>query len=63
MKHCECGGTPENCQIYLQWHNCTDKVKQLLADTSVEAAAWNHPEHRFYSLPTSEIAKGRKHYG
>ena len=53
LRHCECGGTPENCCIFAQWLNATKKIKQLLAETSLVTAAWNHPEHRFYSLPES----------
>ena len=53
LKHCECGGTPENCCIFAKWLSATRKIKQLLAETSLVAAAWNHPEHRFNSLPIS----------
>ena len=59
LKHCECGGTPENCYIYAQWMSATKKINELLADTSVVTAAWNHPEHRFYSLPES-LEAGKK---
>jgi Rrf2 family protein len=53
LRHCECGGTPENCYIYAKWRSATRKINQLLMETSVETAAWNHPEHRFYNLPKS----------
>lgn len=53
LRHCECGGTPENCYIYAQWVSSTRKISQLLAETTVVTAAWNHPQHRFYSLPES----------
>ncbi|UCE50201.1 MAG: Rrf2 family transcriptional regulator [Phycisphaerales bacterium] len=53
LKHCECSGTPDNCHIYAKWLASTGKIKQLLSETSVADAAWNHPEHRFYSLPES----------
>ena len=53
LRHCECGGTPENCHIYAQWVSATKKINRLLAETSLVTAAWNHPEHRFYSLPES----------
>ena len=53
LKHCECGGTPENCCIFAKWLSATRKIKELLAETSLVAAAWNHPEHRFNSLPIS----------
>ena len=53
LRHCECGGTPENCCIFAKWLRATNKIKQFLSETSVVTAAWNHPEHRFYSLPES----------
>ena len=53
LKHCECGGTPKNCCIFAKWLGATKKIRQMLAETSLVAAAWNHPEHRFYSLPES----------
>lgn len=52
MKHCECGGTPENCYIYACWLRTTKKLSELLAETSIVTATWNHPEHRFNELPT-----------
>ncbi len=53
LKHCECGGTPENCCIFAKWFSATREIKELLAETSLVAAAWSHPEHRFNSLPIS----------
>jgi Rrf2 family protein len=53
LRHCECGGTPKNCYIFAKWISATKKIKQLFAEISLTAAAWNHPEHRFYSLPES----------
>ena len=53
LKHCKCGGTPENCCIFAKWLSATRKIKQLFAETSLVTAAWNHPEHRFYNLPES----------
>ena len=53
LRHCECGGTPENCCIFAKWISATKKIKQLFEETSLTTAAWNHPEHRFYSLPES----------
>ncbi len=53
LRHCECGGTPENCCIFAKWISATKKIKQLFLETSLATAAWNHPEHRFYSLPES----------
>ena len=53
LRHCECGGTPENCYIYARWVGATRNINRLLAETSIVTAAWNHPEHRFYSLPES----------
>lgn len=51
MKHCNCGGTKSNCRIYSVWINSTKRVLELLDETTVENAAWNHPEHRFNILP------------
>lgn len=53
LKHCQCGGTRENCRIYGQWISATRKFRDLLSDTSLASAAWNHPEHRFDCLPES----------
>ncbi|MBW8036180.1 MAG: Rrf2 family transcriptional regulator [Planctomycetes bacterium] len=52
MKHCECGGTPENCYIYGAWQRSTKKMAALLTETSLVDAAWNHPEHKFNEHPT-----------
>jgi len=51
LRHCACGGTSENCRIYSQWISATRKLKELLDETTVASAAWNHPEHRFDVLP------------
>lgn len=53
IKHCQCGGTPQNCYIYAQWINATRKIRALFDETSLTTVAWNHPEHRFHSLPES----------
>ena len=53
LRHCECGGTKENCRIFSVWVNATKKVKEILEETTVATATWNHPEHRFLSLPES----------
>ena len=50
LRHCECGGTPENCCIYSKWAKATKEINELLAKTSLVNAAWNHPEHRFGPL-------------
>ncbi|NIA17237.1 MAG: Rrf2 family transcriptional regulator [Planctomycetes bacterium] len=60
LRHCECGGTADNCDIFAKWLSCTKKIKQLLSDTSLVTATWNHPEHRFHSLPESLKAVNRK---
>ena len=60
LRHCECGGTPENCCIYAMWASTTKKINQLLEETSLVTAAWNHPEHRFYTLPESLEAVNKK---
>jgi Rrf2 family protein len=51
MKHCNCGGTVANCSIYSAWSKATKEMKDFLAKTNLETAAWSHPEHRF-DLPT-----------
>ena len=53
LRHCQCGGTPENCRIFSVWVSATRRIKELLEETTVAAAAWNHPDHRFLSLPES----------
>lgn len=53
LRHCECGGTTENCRIFSAWANATKRVKEILEETSVADATWSHPEHRFLSLPKS----------
>jgi Rrf2 family protein len=50
LRHCQCEGTPENCRIFSVWANATGRIKMILKETTVEAAAWNHPEHRFSRL-------------
>ena len=52
MRHCQCGGTPENCDIYSAWHTAMSKVTDHLAATNLVTAAWNHPPHRFDALPS-----------
>ncbi|MFC1781885.1 Rrf2 family transcriptional regulator [Planctomycetota bacterium] len=49
LRHCNCGGTPDNCRIYSIWVSSTKRVLDLLRETTLEDAAWNHPEHRFSS--------------
>jgi len=53
LRHCQCGGTKENCRIFSVWVNATKRIKEILEETTVTAAAWSHPEHRFLSLPES----------
>ncbi len=60
LKHCECGGTPENCVIFAQWVRTTKKINKLFEETSLASVAWNHPEHRFHSLPKSLEAEKKK---
>lgn len=64
LKHCECGGTAENCYIYAQWKNTTKRMNKMLEETSLMTAAWNHPDHRFYALPevleTSKMKSRKK---
>lgn len=51
LEHHRCGGTPESCYILRQWAGATAAVRERLAQTSVDAAAWNHPDHRFGVQP------------
>ncbi len=60
LKHCQCGGTTENCYIYAQWVSSTKKMRNLLSETDLVTASWNHPEHRFYSLPTEDDERAHK---
>lgn len=53
IRHCQCGGNPQNCHIYAQWINATREINSLFEETSLATVAWNHPEHRFNSLPES----------
>lgn len=59
IRHCQCGGTPENCHIFAQWISATRKINALFEQTSLATVAWNHPLHRFYSLPES-LETGKK---
>lgn len=47
MKHCDCGGRIDNCEIYACWHQSTRQMSKILSETSIDQAAWNHPVHRF----------------
>ena len=58
LRHCQCGGTVENCRIFSAWSDATRQIKDLLVQTSVAAAAWSHPEHRFLSLSESLTGPG-----
>ena len=60
LKHCECGGTKENCRIFSMWISTTKRIKELLEEITVATAAWNHPEHRFLSLPESLAGSNSK---
>ena len=53
LRHCECGGTRENCRVFSTWIDATRQLKKLLEETTIAAAAWSHPEHRFMSLSES----------
>jgi Rrf2 family protein len=61
LKHCECSGTPENCRIFSIWFKTTRQIKKLLEETTVANATWNHPQHRFLSLPESLDGSKTKH--
>ena len=53
LRHCECGGTQENCHIFSTWVDATRELKKLLMEMTLATAAWSHPEHRFMSLDKS----------
>jgi Rrf2 family protein len=57
LRHCQCGGSKENCRIFSSWITATKRVKQILEETTVATAAWSHPDHRFMSLPDSLAAR------
>ncbi|MHC4535262.1 MAG: RrF2 family transcriptional regulator [Planctomycetota bacterium] len=60
IRHCQCGGTQQNCHIYAQWISATRKINTLFEETSLATVAWNHPEHRFHSLPESLETEKKK---
>lgn len=60
LRHCACGGTPENCQIFSQWIRATRRFREMLSETTIASSAWNHPEHRFHELPSLPINLGPK---
>ena len=60
LKHCECGGTPENCVIFAQWVRATKKIRELFEETTLTTVTWNHPQHRFHSLPESLETEKKK---
>lgn len=46
MKHCDCKGTTKNCSIFACWQQSTRQIKKHLSETSIDQAAWHHPEHK-----------------
>lgn len=59
LKHCACGGTTQNCRIFSHWVSATRELKELLTETTIASAAWNHPEHRF-DRPAGPAATGEE---
>ncbi|MCF7972577.1 MAG: Rrf2 family transcriptional regulator [Phycisphaerae bacterium] len=57
LKHCNCGGTPNNCRIFKQWQESTQQITDLFSEITLTSAAWTHPEHRFEALPESPPSK------
>ena len=47
LKHCDCAGTSDNCEIYAAWKKATQPLSKKLSETTIEQAAWSHPEHYF----------------
>lgn len=60
LRHCACGGTNQNCHIFAQWTSATRRFKDLLDETTIASAAWNHPEHRFHVPPSFASNPGKK---
>ena len=58
LRHCACAGTNENCHIFSQWTTATRRFKDMLNETTIASAAWNHPEHRFNVPPSLAINLG-----
>ena len=54
MKHCDCGGTVQSCDIYRSWREATEGLKESLAQMSLAEATWAHPAHYFEALWTDE---------
>jgi Rrf2 family protein len=46
MHHGDCPGAAD-CRIHAVWQESVARVTDYLAETSLAAAAWIHPEHRF----------------
>ncbi len=59
LKHCHCGGTPDNCRIYHQWRKSTSQMTDLLSEIPLTTAAWTHPEHRCDAAPISSPRRSR----
>jgi len=55
MRHCQCGGTSENCEIYSAWHSAMSKVAERLAAIDIATAAWDHPPHRFDGMKAAAL--------
>jgi len=60
LRHCACGGTRQNCHILARWATATRRFKDLLEETTIATAAWQHPEHRFHQPPTPARNSGEK---
>jgi Rrf2 family protein len=61
LRHCDCSGTPENCRILSIWFDATRQIKESLGEMTVATVAWEHPAHRFLSLPESLAGPKDKH--
>ena len=59
MKHCDCGGTPETCEIYRKWVEATNDLKEHLGKSSVADIAWHHPDHVFGATGDCKGGRGR----
>ncbi len=50
MGHNGCPGVSAGCRMYAVWRESVGGLTDYLAQTSLAAAAWNHPDHRFDEL-------------
>ncbi len=47
MDYYDCGAPHDHCLLYELWRQSTVSLEKKLAETTLEDAAWGHPEHYF----------------